>query len=101
MKSDKIVKPVNTAEESHLSANLKEIGTLLVDKDVLFALRHLKEIGNVMQQKKDEDRNENKEHKAVRPPQRVMPGSSSFGSVSSMFGAKTYEVNPKDNDPVL
>ena len=52
MKSDKIVKPVNTAEESHLSANLKEIGTLLVDKDVLFALRHLKEIGNVIQQKK-------------------------------------------------
>ena len=101
MKSDKIVKPVNTAEESHLSTNLKEIGTLLVDKDVLFALRHLKEIGNVMQQKKDEDRNENKEHKAVRPPQRVMPGRSLFGSMSSMFGAKTYEVDPEDGDPVL
>ena len=101
MKSDKIVKPVNTAEESRLSTNLKEIGTLLVDKDVLFALRHLKEIGKVMQQKKDEDRNENKEHKAVRPPQRVMPGRSLFRSMSSMFGAKTYEVDPEDGDPVL
>ena len=92
---------MNTAEESHLSANLKEIGTLLVDKDVLFVLRHLKEIGKVMQQKKDEDRNENKEHKAVRPPQCVMPGHSLFRSMSSMFGAKTYEVDPEDGDPVL
>ena len=101
MKSNKIIKPVNTAEESHLSANLKEIGMLLVDKDVLSALRHLKEIGKVMQQKKDEDRNEKKEHKGVRPPQCVMPGCSLFRSMSSMFGAKTYEVDPDDGDPVL
>ena len=101
MKSDKIMKPVNTTEESCMSTNLKEIGKLLVDKDVLFALRHLKEIGKVMQQNKDEDRNENKEHKQVRPPQHVMPGCSLFGSMSSMFGAKTYEVDPDDGDSLL
>ena len=37
----------------------------------------------------------------MRPPQRVMPGHSLFGSMSSMFGAKTYEVDPEDGDPVL